>query len=101
IDQNPPADPAGPPGLGYVIFRTYIPAGGNTAGRLPTITITRNGHSKTLRPCPRPGRVTAGPDAARAGMTAAAANSPGAGRHSSVPALQYFGPSAASAAGLF
>ncbi|MFI5063133.1 MAG: hypothetical protein ACHP9Z_04015 [Streptosporangiales bacterium] len=101
IDQNPPTDPAGPPGLGYVIFRTYIPAGGNTAVRLPAITITRNGHSTTLRPCTRPDRVTAGPDAARTGMTAAAANSPGAGRHSSVPALQYFGPSAASAAGLF
>ena len=78
IDQNPPADPAGPPGLGYVIFRTYIPAGGNTAVRLPAITITQNGHSTTLRPCTRPGRVTAGPDAARAGMTAAAAYSPGA-----------------------
>ncbi len=100
IDQNPPADPSGPPGLGYVIFRTYIPAGGNTTVRLPAITVTRHGHHTTLRPCGRPSRVTAGRDAARAGMTAAAARFSGAA-DSSVPALQYFGPSAASAAGLF
>ena len=100
IDQNPPADPAGPPGLGYVIFRTYIPAGGNTTVRLPAITISRNGRRTTLRHCTRPSTVTAAQDAARAGMTAAAAAFPRAG-DSSVPVLQYFGPSAASAAGLF
>ncbi len=43
-----------------MIFRTYIPAGGNTAVRLPAITITRHGHRTTLRPCTRPARVTAG-----------------------------------------
>src|ERR1035441_10276756 len=37
IDQNPPANPTGPPGLGYVIFRTYIPSGGNTTVQLPTV----------------------------------------------------------------
>lgn len=48
IDQNPPVNPTGPPGVGYVIFRTYIPSGGNTAVQLPAITVTHNGHSTTL-----------------------------------------------------
>ena len=41
IDQNPPASPSGPRGVGYVIFRTYVPAGGNTKVQLPAITVTR------------------------------------------------------------
>jgi hypothetical protein len=100
IDQNPPASPSGPPGLGYVIFRTYIPAGGNMTVQLPAITVTHNGRSTTLPPCTRqpgsPGKkpvvATTIPAAAR---TLASAGTTG------VPSLQYFGPSAASQAGLF
>ena len=51
IDQNPPANPTGPPGVGYVIFRTYIPSGGNTTVKLPTVTVTHDGHSTILAPC--------------------------------------------------
>ncbi len=50
IDQNPPADPSGPPGVGYVIFRTYVPSGGNTRVQLPAITVTHGGRSTTLAP---------------------------------------------------
>ena len=64
IDQNAPADPQGPPGLGYVILRTYIPAGGNTAVRLPTLTVTHGGRTATLPQCAsvtrRAGRQAAG-----------------------------------------
>ncbi len=52
IGQIPPANPAGPAGVGYVIFRTYIPSGGNTTVQLPAITVTRNGHRTTLPPVP-------------------------------------------------
>ena len=104
IDQNPPADPTGPPGVGYVIFRTYIPSGGNTTVRLPTITVTRNGHSTTLPPCtpfaaqefPALAKVlSALKEKMNSGGTPASCTSDCA------PDLQYFGPSAASAAGLF
>jgi len=95
IDQNPPANPSGPAGLGYVIFRTYIPAGGNTTVRLPSITIRRNGRSTTLPPCPRDGTAAGRGNAAFTRMPKLAGT---AGR---VPELQYFGPSAASQSGLF
>jgi hypothetical protein len=94
IDQNAPADPQGPPGLGYVILRTYIPSGGNATVRLPTLTVTHGGRTVTLPQCasaasrsvperqssPRPAACTAG---------------------CTDPTLAYFGPSAASQAGLF
>jgi hypothetical protein len=100
IDQNPPPSPSGPPGVGYVIFRTYIPAGGNSTVHLPAITVTHDGRSTTLPPCTgraaRPGRK----NTALAGMRAAATAIPGT-TDSGVPSLQYFGPSATSSAGLF
>ena len=95
IDQNPPANPSGPAGLGYVIFRTYIPAGGNTTVRLPSITIRRNGRSTTLPPCPRDGTAAGRGNAALTRMPKLAGTAGG------VPELQYFGPSAASQSGLF
>ena len=48
IDQNPPASPSGPRGVGYVIFRTYVPAGGDTKVQLPAITVTRRSLSQGL-----------------------------------------------------
>lgn len=98
IDQDAPADPQGPPGLGYVIFRTYIPSGGNTTVRLPAMTVTHDGRTVTLPQCT---------PAASAGNAA----SPGSGISPGSPAscasgcgdptLHYFGPSAAAQAGLF
>jgi hypothetical protein len=99
IDQNPPANPSGPARLGYVIFRTYIPAGGNTTVRLPSITIRRNGRSTTLPPCPRDGTAAGRRNAALSRMPQPAGT---LGRGTAaVPELQYFGPSAASQSGLF
>lgn len=100
IDQNPPANPSGPPGLGYVIFRTYIPAGGNMTVQLPAITVTRSGRSTTLPPCTRQTRSLSRKHTTVAAMLAAATTLPSSGT-AGVPALQYFGPSAASQAGLF
>lgn len=89
IDQNPPPNPAGPPGLGYVIFRVYIPAGGNSTVRLPVITITHNGKRTTLPQC--------GSRIGQLGPAVAARTGSGSGE----PQLRYFGPSADSQAGLF
>jgi hypothetical protein len=108
IDQNTPADPSGPPGIGYVIFRTYIPSGGNSTVRLPAITVTHNSHSVTLPPCtssasaaelrsPALARtLSALTEHAGAGSTAAACTSGCAD-----PVLQYFGPSLDEKTGLF
>lgn len=108
IDQNAPADPKGPPGIGYVIFRTYIPSGGNTAVRLPAMAITHHGHTTTLPQC-TPSALAANKSrplasalsALRAvhGGPATAASSCTSG--CAQPQLQYFGPSVASKAGLF
>jgi hypothetical protein len=104
IDQNPPANPTGPRGIGYVIFRTYLPSGGNTTVQLPTITVTHDGHSTTLPPCPSSAAklppalanlLSALKEKVSSGGTPATCTSDCA------PDLQYFGPSAASAAGLF
>jgi hypothetical protein len=110
IDQNPPADPQGPSGLGYVIFRTYIPSGGNTSVRLPTINITQNGQSTTLPQCaPSALSVQTKKISALAKMLSALKKThsgdpntkPTSCTSDCDPSLQYFGPSAASAAGLF
>ncbi|HEX2819168.1 MAG TPA: hypothetical protein VHO07_03220 [Streptosporangiaceae bacterium] len=104
IDQNPPANPTGPPGVGYVIFRTYIPSGGNTAVQLPAVTVTHNGHSTTLPPCPSsaakrfPALATV-LSALKEKMSSS--GTPASCTSGCAPDLQYFGPSAASAAGLF
>src|SRR5450755_4458373 len=106
IDQNPPVSPAGPPGVGYVIFRTYVPAGGNTRVQLPAITVTRGQQSTTLPPCPRPALSPHSNHAASAAMLAAAkrlltAGTAGTAGTTDAPELQYFGPSAAAQGGLF
>ena len=99
IDQNPPASPSGPRGVGYVIFRTYVPAGGNTKVQLPAITVTRGRRSTTLPPCPR---GTQSPESNHAASVAMlAARRPLTAGSADPPELQYFGPSAASQGGLF
>jgi hypothetical protein len=110
IDQDAPADPSGPPGIGYVIFRTYIPSGGNSTVRLPAITITHNGHRVTLPPCTS-APSSAGPRIAAAALARALSAVNDRSSASSAPAacttgcgspeLQYFGPSLDEKAGLF
>ena len=105
IDQNPPADPTGPPGVGYVIFRTYIPSGGNTTVKLPTITVTNHGHSTTLAPC-TPSATKKLPALTQVLLfllkeKMSSGGTPASCTSDCAPDLQYFGPSAASAAGLF
>jgi hypothetical protein len=107
IDQNPPADPQGPPGLGYVIFRTYIPSDGNTSVRLPTMTVTHDGRSATLPQCarlaPRKKLTTLAKVLSNLQNThdANLSTRPASCTSDCDPSLQYFGPSAASTAGLF
>ena len=98
IDQNPPASPSGPRGVGYVIFRTYVPAGGNTKVQLPAITVTRGRRSTTLPPCPRGPQSPESNHAASAAVLTARVLTAGS---ADPPELQYFGPSAASQGGLF
>jgi hypothetical protein len=116
IDQHPPATPSGPAGVGYVVFRAYIAAGGSAAVRLPTITVTRRGRSTTLPQC-RAGatsRQVSTADLASTGpaSTASASTAVVDGLRDdgvamsctsrcAAPELRYFGPSADSEAGLF
>ena len=108
IDQDSPADPMGPPGIGYVILRTYIPSGGNSTVRLPTMTVTHNGHHTILPQCttsassaektvPALARVlTVLKKETEAGSMPATCTSSCAN-----PELQYFGPSLDEKSGLF
>jgi hypothetical protein len=110
IDQNPPVGPKGPQGIGYVIFRTYIPSGGNTTVRLPTMTITHNRHRTTLPQCSRSALATQKRLPALARVLSVL-NTRSSGSTSSTPAAcpsgcaeperQYFGPSADEKSGLF
>ncbi len=112
IDRQPPADPSGPGGVGYVIFRAYLPAGGNAAVQLPSITVTAGGRSTTLPPCVGQPGVT--PEQVSEQRATAPASTAAVLKGLSddgvimsctsgcaVPELQYFGPSADSEAGLF
>lgn len=108
IDQNAPADPSGPPGIGYVIFRVYIPSGGNSTVKLPAITITHNRHSVTLPPCSSSASSAALRNPALAGVLTALARRSGSGGTPAActsgcanPELQYFGPSLDEKTGLF
>ena len=111
IDQNAPADPQGPPGIGYVIFRTYIPSGGNTTVQLPAMTVTHNGRSATLHQCtPATLPVQKRRIAALAKVLSVlkkihsgdlSTTPPSCTSGCDDPSLQYFGPSAATKAGLF
>jgi hypothetical protein len=110
IDQDAPADPKGPQGLGYVVFRVYLPSGGNSTVRLPAITVTHAGHSVALPQCGRSASRAEKrkiPALARA-LSAAqkAGGSLGTAPTSCTtgcadPELQYFGPSVAQKTGLF
>jgi hypothetical protein len=111
IDQHPPVTPSGPQGLGYVIFRTYLPAGGKAAARLPSITVTRGGRSTTLPRCSRTGSAadegTAPTSSTPASTVSVLDGLPDDGvamactTGCAAPELQYFGPSVDSEAGLF
>ena len=110
IDQDPPANPAGPPGVGYVIFRAYIPSGGNTAVRLPAIAITHDGQRTTLPQCTRSAVAAEKKIPALARVLSALKTMHGSRLGNTprsctsgcaAPELQYFGPSAAATAGLF
>ncbi len=106
IDQHPPVTPSGPKGMGYVIFRTYLPAGGDAAVRLPAVTVTRDGRSTALLPCGRAGAA----ENDRAALVSTVSVLSGlrddgvamsCASGCAAPDLQYFGPSADSEAGLF
>lgn len=108
IDQNAPADPSGPPGIGYVIFRTYIPSGGNSTVRLPAITVRHNGRSATLPPCNSSSSSAELNSPALAGALSALKEHSGTDGTPSActsdcgnPELQYFGPSLDQKTGLF
>jgi hypothetical protein len=107
IDQNAPADPSGPPGIGYVIFRTYIPSGGNSTVRLPAITIRHNGQSVTLPPCTSSASSAELSSPRLAGALSALREHSGSDALSACtsscgnPELQYFGPSLDEKTGLF
>ena len=111
IDQQAPADTSGPPGVGYVIFRAYLPAGGNAAVQLPSITVTAGGRSTTLPRCSgQPGATSEAVSEQRTtpASTLAVLNglrddgvAMACASGCTAPELQYFGPSADSQAGLF
>ncbi len=51
IDQQAPAGTSGPSGVGYVVFRAYVPAGGSAGDQLPSITVKVAGRSTALQRC--------------------------------------------------
>jgi hypothetical protein len=111
IDQQAPAGTSGPSGVGYVVFRAYLPAGGDGAVRLPSIKVTEGGTRTTLPGCSTQSGATSeavsdqhttsvSTLAVRNGMRDdGVAMSCATG--CAAPELQYFGPSADSEAGLF
>jgi hypothetical protein len=109
VDQQAPAGTSGPSGVGYLVFRTYLPAGGDNAVKLPAITVTQGGRSTRLSRCTRSGTSEAVSDQRNTPASTLAvlsglrddgvAMSCAAG--CTAPALQYFGPSADSETGLF
>ncbi len=111
IDQGAPADTSGPSGVGYVIFRVYLPAGGDAAVRLPSVTVTDDGHSTTLTRCSSQSGVTSEAVSAQRTTPASTLAVLNGLRDDGVamsctsgctaPELQYFGPSADSQAGVF
>jgi hypothetical protein len=111
IDQQAPADTSGPHGAGYVIFRAYLPSGGNTAVQLPSITVTAGGRSTTLPRCSGQSGATSedvSEQRTTPSTTLAVLNglrddgvAMACASGCTAPELQYFGPSADSQAGLF
>src|SRR5580693_4998555 len=110
IDQQVPAGTSGPSGVGYVIFRAYVPAGGSAPVQLPSITVKEAGRSTTLQRCStRSGTTEAVSDQHTTSASTLAVlqslRDDGVSMSCSTrctdPELQYFGPSADSEAGLF
>ena len=111
IDQQAPAGTSGPSGVGYVVFRAYLPAGGDDAVQLPSITVTEGGTSTTLPRCSAQSGTTseAVSDQRTASVSTLAVLSGlrddgvamSCTTGCAAPELQYFGPSADSEAGLF
>lgn len=44
----------GPPPLGFLLYRVYLPTGGNSTVQLPKLTFVRDGQPVTLPRCPSP-----------------------------------------------
>jgi hypothetical protein len=110
VDQQEPAGTSGPTGVGYVVFRTYLPAGGNAAVRLPVITVTQGGRSTRLSRCTTQSGTSEAVSDQRSTSTSTLAVLNGlrddgvamsCAASCAAPALQYFGPSADSETGLF
>jgi hypothetical protein len=111
IDQQPPVIPSGPQGVDYVIFRVYLPAGGDAAVQLPAITVTRDGRTVTMPRCGRAGAAGKARKAADNSALVSTASVLNGLRDDGVamsctsgcaaPQLKYFRPSADSEAGLF
>jgi len=110
IDQQAPAGTSGPSGVGYVVFRAYLPAGGSAALRLPSITVTQGGRSTTLPRCTtQSGTSEAVSDQHTTSASTLAALkglrddgvAMSCATGCAAPHLQYFGPSADSESGVF
>ena len=94
-----------------MIFRTYIPLGGNTQVQLPALTVTHDGRTATLPQCASAAPARTRKIAAVTGLPPVTAmtkagDGPGVRPASCTadctdPTLQYFSPSAAAQAGLF
>jgi hypothetical protein len=111
IDQQAPAGTSGPSGVGYLVFRAYVPAGGDAAVRLPSVTVTEGGRSTTLAHCSAVNGTTSEAVSDQHITSASTLALLRSLRDDGVamscssrctdPELQYFGPSADSEAGLF
>jgi hypothetical protein len=111
MDQHAPAGTSGPSGVGYLVFRAYVPAGGDAAVQLPSITVKEAGRSITLQRCSSQSGTTSetvSDQHTTSASTLAVLNGlrdDGVAMSCSTrctdPELQYFGPSADSEAGLF
>ena len=53
--------------IGYLVYRAYLPTGGNDTVDLPTVTLVDDGNRVTLPRCPpATGRLAAGATSAKA-----------------------------------
>jgi hypothetical protein len=72
----PSGEPAGQAGapIGYLVYRAYLPTGGNGSVALPTVTLVDNGNRVILPRCPKAtGRLAASATGAKAVRAAARA----------------------------
>jgi hypothetical protein len=111
VDRQAPAGTSGPSGVSYLVFRTYLPAGGDAAVQLPAITVTEGGTSTTLQRCRTQSGATSeavSDQHTTPASTLAVLNglrddgvAMSCATGCAAPRLQYFGPSADSEAGIF